>query len=139
MADRYIIPGETAEGALIFVPSEAIYAELHTSLVPLVSDATRRGVYIVSPTTLWAVLGTMRALLRDVRLRTEAGRIRKEVDKMLGDVGRLEDRTDSLRKHFGQVQKDVDQIEISVAAIKRGGQRIADLELDETPTPILPT
>jgi DNA anti-recombination protein RmuC len=74
-----------------------------------------------------------------VRLRTEAGRIRKEVDKMLGDVGRLEDRTDSLRKHFGQVQKDVDQIEISVAAIKRGGQRIADLELDETPTPILPT
>jgi DNA recombination protein RmuC len=139
VAERYIIPGETAEGALIFVPSEAIYAELHTSLVSLVSDATRRGVYIVSPTTLWAVLGTMRALLRDVRLRTEAGRIRKEVDKMLADVVRLEDRTDSLRKHFGQVQKDVDQIETSVGAIKRGGQRIADLELDDPPTPILPT
>jgi DNA recombination protein RmuC len=139
VADRYIIAGETAEGALIFVPSEAIYAELHTSLVSLVSDATRRGVYVVSPTTLWAVLGTMRALLRDVRLRTEAGRIRKEVDKMLADVVRLEDRTDSLRKHFGQVQKDVDQIETSVGAIKRGGQRIADLELDDPPTPILPT
>lgn len=139
VADRYIIPGETAEGALIFVPSEAIYAELHTSLVSLVSDATRRGVYIVSPTTLWAVLGTMRALLRDVRLRTEAGRIRKEVDRMLADVGRLEDRTDSLRKHFGQVQKDVEQIETSTNAIKRGGQRIADLELDDPPTPILPT
>lgn len=139
VAERYIIPGETAEGALIFVPSEAIYAELHTSLVSLVSDATRRGVYIVSPTTLWAVLGTMRALLRDVRLRTEAGRIRKEVDKMLADVVRLEDRTDSLRKHFGQVQKDVDQIETSVGAIKRGGQRIADLELDDPPTSILPT
>ncbi|NBQ74124.1 MAG: DNA recombination protein RmuC, partial [Acetobacteraceae bacterium] len=139
VAERYIIAGETAEGALIFVPSEAIYAELHTSLVPLVSEATRRGVYIVSPTTLWAVLGTMRALLRDVRLRTEAGRIRKEVDKVLADVGRLEDRTDSLRKHFGQVQKDMDLIETSVTAIKRGGQRIADLELDETPTPLLPT
>ena len=139
VADRYIIAGETAEGALIFVPSEAIYAELHTSLVSLVSDATRRGVYIVSPTTLWAVLGTMRALLRDVRLRTEAGRIRKEVDKMLADVGRLEDRTDSLRKHFGQVQKDVEQIETSTNAIKRGGQRIADLELEDPPTPILPT
>jgi DNA recombination protein RmuC len=139
VAERYIIPGETAEGALIFVPSEAIYAELHTSLVSLVSDATRRGVYIVSPTTLWAVLGTMRALLRDVRLRTEAGRIRKEVDKMLADVVRLEDRTDSLRKHFGQMQKDVDQVETSVGAIKRGGQRIADLELDDPPTPILPT
>jgi DNA recombination protein RmuC len=139
VADRYIIAGETAEGALIFVPSEAIYAELHTSLVSLVSDATRRGVYIVSPTTLWAVLGTMRALLRDVRLRTEAGRIRKEVDRMLADVGRLEDRTDSLRKHFGQVQKDVEQIETSTNAIKRGGQRIADLELEDPPTPILPT
>lgn len=139
VAERYIIPGETAEGALIFVPSEAIYAELHTSLVSLVSDATRRGVYIVSPTTLWAVLGTMRALLRDVRLRTEAGRIRKEVDKMLADVGRLEDRTDSLRKHFGQVQKDVEQIETSTNAIKRGGQRIADLELEDPATPILPT
>jgi DNA recombination protein RmuC len=139
VAERYIIPGETAEGALIFVPSEAIYAELHTSLVSLGSDATRRGVYIVSPTTLWAVLGTMRALLRDVRLRTEAGRIRKEVDKMLADVVRLEDRTDSLRKHFGQMQKDVDQVETSVGAIKRGGQRIADLELDDPPTSILPT
>ncbi|MCA3358193.1 MAG: DNA recombination protein RmuC [Roseomonas sp.] len=139
VAERYIIPGETAEGALIFVPSEAIYAELHTSLVSLVSDATRRGVYIVSPTTLWAVLGTMRALLRDVRLRTEAGRIRKEVDKMLADVGRLEDRTDSLRKHFGQVQKDMEQIETSTNAIKRGGQRIADLELEDPATPILPT
>ncbi|MFM7781335.1 MAG: DNA recombination protein RmuC, partial [Alphaproteobacteria bacterium] len=136
VADRYIIPGETAEGALIFVPSEAIYAELHTSLVSLVSDATRRGVYIVSPTTLWAVLGTMRALLRDVRLRTEAGRIRKEVDKMLADVGRLEDRSDSLRKHFKQVQQDMEQIETSTNAIKRGGQRIADLELEDPPTPI---
>jgi DNA recombination protein RmuC len=139
VADRYIIAGETAEGALIFVPSEAIYAELHTSLVSLVSDATRRGVYIVSPTTLWAVLGTMRALMRDVRLRTEAGRIRKEVDRMLADVGRLEERTDSLRKHFGQVQKDVEQIETSTNAIKRGGQRIADLELEDPPTPLLPT
>ena len=139
VAERYIIPGETAEGALIFVPSEAIYAELHTSLVSLVSDATRRGVYIVSPTTLWAVLGTMRALLRDVRLRTEAGRIRKEVDRMLADVGRLEDRTDSLRRHFKQVQQDMDQIETSTNAIKRGGQRIADLELEDPPTPILPT
>ena len=139
VAERYIIPGETAEGALIFVPSEAIYAELHTSLVSLVSDATRRGVYIVSPTTLWAVLGTMRALMRDVRLRTEAGRIRREVDRMLADVGRLEERTDGLRKHFIQAQKDIDQIEISAAAIKRGGQRIADLELDDPPTPILPT
>jgi DNA recombination protein RmuC len=139
VADRYIIAGETAEGALIFVPSEAIYAELHTSLVSLVSDATRLGVYIVSPTTLWAVLGTMRALMRDVRLRTEAGRIRKEVDRMLADVGRLEERTDSLRKHFGQVQKDVEQIETSTNAIKRGGQRIADLELEDPPTPLLPT
>jgi DNA anti-recombination protein RmuC len=61
------------------------------------------------------------------------------VDKMLADVGRLEERTDSLRRHFGQVQKDMDLIETSTNAIKRGGQRIADLELEDPPTPILPT
>ncbi|CAH0190557.1 DNA recombination protein RmuC [Roseomonas sp. CECT 9278] len=139
VAERYIIPGETADGALIFVPSEAIYAELHTSLVPVVSDATRRGVYIVSPTTLWAVLGTMRALLRDVRLRQEAGKIRRELDRLLADVGRLDDRTESLRRHFGQAQKDIDMIETSSAAIKRGGQRLADLEMDEPEPPkVLP-
>jgi DNA recombination protein RmuC len=139
VAERYVIPGETAEGALIFVPSEAIYAELHTTLVAVVSEATRRGVYIVSPTTLWAVLGTMRALLRDVRLRQEAGRIRRELDRLLADVGRLDERTESLRRHFGQAQKDIDMIETSSAAIKRGGQRLADLEMDEPePTKVLP-
>lgn len=139
VAERYVIPGETAEGALIFVPSEAIYAELHTSLVPVVSEATRRGVYIVSPTTLWAVLGTMRALLRDVRLRQEAGKIRRELDRLLADVGRLDDRVESLRRHFGQAEKDIGMIETSSAAIKRGGQRLADLEMDEAEPPkVLP-
>lgn len=139
VAERYVIPGETADGALIFVPSEAIYAELHTSLVAVVSDATRRGVYIVSPTTLWAVLGTMRALLRDVRLRQEAGKIRRELDRLLADVGRLDDRVDSLRKHFVQAEKDIGMIETSSAAIKRGGQRLADLEMDDRdPAQVLP-
>jgi DNA recombination protein RmuC len=139
VAERYVIPGETAEGALIFVPSEAIYAELHTTLVGVVSEATRRGVYIVSPTTLWAVLGTMRALLRDVRLRQEAGRIRRELDRLVADVGRLDERTESLRRHFGQAQKDIDMIETSSAAIKRGGQRLADLEMDDPDPPkVLP-
>jgi DNA recombination protein RmuC len=139
VAERYVIPGETAEGALIFVPSEAIYAELHTTLVSVVSEATRRGVYIVSPTTLWAVLGTMRALLRDVRLRQEAGKIRRELDRLLADVGRLDDRTESLRRHFGQAQKDIDMIEVSSAAIKRGGQRLLDLEMDDPEPPkVLP-
>jgi DNA recombination protein RmuC len=139
VAERYVIPGETAEGALIFVPSEAIYAELHTALVAVVSDATRRGVYIVSPTTLWAVLGTMRALLRDVRLRQEAGKIRRELDRLLADVGRLDERTESLRRHFSQAQKDIDMIEVSSAAIKRGGQRLLDLEMDDPEPPkVLP-
>jgi DNA recombination protein RmuC len=139
VAERYVIPGETAEGALIFVPSEAIYAELHTSLVAVVSEATRRGVYIVSPTTLWAVLGTMRALLRDVRLRQEAGRIRGELDRLLADLGRLDDRVESLRRHFGQAERDIGMIETSSAAIKRGGQRLADLEMDEpAPPKVLP-
>lgn len=139
VAERYVIPGETAEGALIFVPSEAIYAELHTSLVAVVSEATRRGVYIVSPTTLWAVLGTMRALLRDVRLRQEAGRIRQELDRLMADVGRLDDRVTSLRRHFVQAEKDIGMIETSSAAIKRGGQRLSELETDAVEPPkVLP-
>jgi DNA recombination protein RmuC len=105
----------------------------------VVSEATRRGIYIVSPTTLWAVLGTMRALLRDVRLRQEAGRIRRELDRLVADVGRLDERTESLRRHFGQAQKDIDMIETSSAAIKRGGQRLADLDMDDPEPPkVLP-
>ncbi|MFC7735551.1 DNA recombination protein RmuC [Roseomonas sp. GCM10028921] len=133
VAGKYICPGETAEGALIFVPSEAIYADLHAAHSPVVDAAARRGVYIVSPSTMWAVLGTMRALMQDVRMRAEAGQIKNQVAELMKDVGRLEDRVTKLRKHFLDMQNDVQQIEITTGKITRRGVAIEAVELTDIP------
>ena len=110
---KYIIVGETADSALMFLPSEAVYAELHASFRNVVEDAFRRKVWIVSPTTLWATLNTVRAVLRDVRLVEQAGIIQSELRAIVDDVGRLEQRTANLQRHFDQATDDVRQIRIS--------------------------
>ena len=133
VAGKYICPGETAEGALIFVPSEAIYADLHSVHPGVVEAAARRGVYIVSPSTLWAVLGTMRALMQDVRMRAEAGLIKQHVAALVQDVSRLDDRVSKLKKHFVDIQTDVSQIETSTAKIARRGTQIEAVELSDLP------
>ena len=133
VAGKYICPGETAEGALIFVPSEAIYADLHSVHPGVVEAASRRGIYIVSPSTLWAVLGTMRALMQDVRMRAEAGMIKHQVAALVQDVGRLDDRVGKLKKHFVDIQNDVAQIEISTGKIARRGAQIEAVELSDLP------
>ncbi|ONG54969.1 recombinase RmuC [Pseudoroseomonas deserti] len=131
IAKKYLIPGETAEGAILFVPSEAIFAELHTGFAAVVDEAQRRRVYIVSPTTLWAMLSAMRALMQDVRMRAQAGRIQEEVGKLVADVGRLSERVTRLKGHFAQAQDDIRQIDISSEKIFRTGARIEQVELDE--------
>ncbi len=131
IAGKYICPGETAEGALMFVPSEAICAALHAEHPALVAEAARRGVWIVSPNTLWAVLTTMRGLMRDLRLKAEAHRIRVEVDRLIGDLGRLDRRVGALRTHFAQMQQDVADIETTSQKIARRGLAIQLVELPE--------
>ena len=133
IAGKYICPGETAEGALLFVPSEAIYADLHAAHAPVVDRAARMGVYVVSPSTMWAVLGTMRALMQDVRMRAEAGQIKNQVAELMKDIGRLDDRVSKLRKHFVDIQTDVQQIEITTSKITRRGVSIEAVELTEAP------
>ncbi len=133
VAERYILPGETADGALIFVPSEAIFAELHASHPGVVAEAARRGVYIVSPSTLWAVLGTMRALLKDVRIRAEAGRIKAETSKLVAEVKRLDDRVKKLRSHFASAQEDLRDIEITTEKIVKAGARVDSLDVEDAP------
>ena len=130
VARKYICPGETAEGALIFLPSEALHADLHALFGTLVAEAGRRGVYIVSPGTLWAVLGAMRALMRDVRLRAEAQQLRREVSKLAEETGRLDRRVASLKRHFADMQVDVQQIEITAQKITAAGARIEAVEMD---------
>ncbi len=93
ISEKYIIEGETADGAILFLPSEAIYAELHANFSKLVNEGFDSRVWIVSPTTLMATLNTMRAILKDERLRRQTSRIRAELDLLYKDMLRLEGRT----------------------------------------------
>lgn len=129
--DRYIVPGETAEAALMFLPSEAIYAELHANHDELIQQSYRARVFIVSPTTLWATLNTVRAILKDVRMREQAHLIQAEVAKLLEDVKRLDERVDNLQKHFQQADKDIREIRISADKVTGRAGRIKDAELGD--------
>ena len=131
--DKYIISGETAESALMFLPSEAIYAELHANFTGLVEESYRARVWIVSPTTMMATLNTVRAVLKDVRMREQAGEIQKTVGLLLDDVRRLGDRVEKLKGHFSATEKDLRDVDISADRITRRGQRILDVDLGDEP------
>ena len=129
--DRYIVPGETAEAALMFLPSEAIYADLHANHDDLVQQSYRARVFIVSPTTLWATLNTVRAVLKDVQMREQASVIQVEVHKLLEDVERLDDRVGKLQTHFAQADEDIRKIRITTDKVTGRAGRIKDVELGE--------
>jgi len=131
IAEKYIIPGETAESALMFLPSEAVYAELHANLPSVVQDAFRRRVWIVSPTTLMATLNTVRAVLKDASMREQAHVIQAEVGRLLEDVTRLDDRVGKLDRHFTQASDDIRQIRISTDKVTKRGERIQEIELEQ--------
>jgi DNA recombination protein RmuC len=134
IAEKYIVPGETAESALMFLPSEAIYAELHANFPEVVEKSFRAKVWIVSPTTLMATLNTVRAVLKDARMREQAGVIQKEVRTLLDDIGRLDDRVAALDKHFGQAAEDIRQIRISTDKVVKRADRIEAVQLgDDSP------
>ena len=132
ISEKYIIEGETADGAILFLPSEAIYAELHANFSRLVNEGFESRVWIVSPTTLMATLNTMRAILKDERLRRQTTRIRAELDLLYKDMMRLEGRIINLDKHFNLASKDVDEIKISAKKASRRVINIERLEFDES-------
>jgi DNA recombination protein RmuC len=135
IASKYIVPGETAESALMFLPSEAVYAELHATFQDIVEKSHTARVYIVSPTTLMATLNTVRAVLKDARMREQAHLIQIEVGKLSNDVRLLGDRVGHLRTHFGLAEKDIKEIETSAQKITRTRERIEEVQLGESPTP----
>ena len=140
IAQKYIVPGETADSALLFLPSEAVYAELHASFPALVEEAFRAKVWIVSPTTLMATLTTVRAILKDVRMREQADVIQREVGLLLKDVERLDERAARLQQHFELAQKDMRELRISTDKVTRRGARIGEVQLEEggtEPAPLL--
>ncbi|MCB1334794.1 MAG: DNA recombination protein RmuC, partial [Roseivivax sp.] len=124
IAERYIIDGETADGALMFLPSEAVYAELHANFPEVVREGFNARVWIVSPTTCMATLNTMRAILKDARMREQAGAIRRELALLYSDVDRLGQRVENLDRHFGQAAKDISEIKISADKAGRRARRL---------------
>nr|WP_170613113.1 DNA recombination protein RmuC [uncultured Ruegeria sp.] len=131
ISEKYILDGETADGALMFVPSEAIYAELHARLPEVVREGFAARVWIVSPTTCMATLNTMRAILKDARMREQAGAIRRELGMLHKDVERLGDRVANLDRHFGQAAKDISDIKISAEKAGRRAQRLDNFDFEE--------
>ncbi|MBF9019544.1 DNA recombination protein RmuC [Rhodobacterales bacterium HKCCA1058] len=141
ISERYILEGETADGALMFLPSEAVYAELHANFPEIVREGFAARVWIVSPTTCMATLNTMRAVLKDARMREQAGAIRKQLGLLHRDVELVFERVNKLNNHFGQARKDIDDISI---AAERAGKRAIKLdnfdfeEIAPDPMPPLP-
>ncbi|MSO73104.1 MAG: DNA recombination protein RmuC [Rhodospirillaceae bacterium] len=130
IADKYIIPGETADSAIMFVPAESVFAELHDRFPGIVEEGFRRRVYIVSPTTLMATLNTVRAILKDARMREQAHIIQTEIGKLMEDVVRLDKRVGQLATHFDQTQKDVSEIRTSTTKIIKRGVAIENIQLE---------
>ena len=131
IAERYILEGETADGALMFLPSEAVYAELHANFPELVREGFAARVWIVSPTTCMATLNTMRAILKDARMREQAGAIRRELGLLFQDVERLAGRVENLDRHFGQAAKDISDIKISASKSGRRARRLDNFDFEE--------
>ena len=135
IAEKYIITGETAESAMLFLPSEAVYAEFHTNLRKSLEESFKHRVYPVSPTTLMATLNTVRAILRDVHMREQAAVIQAEVSKLMQDIHRLSDRVGNLDRHFDQARGDIDQIKTTTGKISSRSEKIYSIEVEDEPEP----
>lgn len=131
IAEKYIIPGTTAESAMMFIASESIFETLHREFPGAVDYAARRKVFIVSPSTLWATLNTIRAVLSDIKIKRVAGKIKKELELLLADLSRLSDRADNVQRHFAQTQKDVEELQTSISKITPRAEKIRELDFGE--------
>lgn len=138
IADRYFLPGETQDMALMFVPSESVYAELHEHFDDLVQKAFRSRVMLVSPSLLMLAIQVLQVIVKDSRMREQAELVRAEVTKLMADVERMRDRALNLQKHFAQSSDDVGLVLISAEKVMKRGAQIESLELDtpETKTPV---
>ena len=131
IAARYLIPGETQEIALMFVPSESVYAELYDGFDDVIQKAYRAQVVLVSPSLRMLAIQVMQQICKDARMREAAHEIRTEVGHLMGDVDRLRERVLKLQQHFGQANEDVAQILTSADKITKRGGRIEALEFQD--------
>jgi DNA recombination protein RmuC len=130
IASKYIIPGVTSDGAVMFLPAEAVFAEIHAHHRDLVEGAARKHVWIVSPTTMMAVLNTIRVVLKDVETRKQGHIIKDALGKLGQEFGRFQTRMDDLARHIGQAKDDVDKIQTTGQKITAHFAKIERVELD---------
>ncbi len=135
ISEKYLISGETHETAIMFVPSESVYADLYEKFEDVIQKAHRARVIIASPNVLMLLVQTLQAIFKDARMREQAGLIKVEVARLLEDVGRLKDRVGDLQKHFGLASGDLEKLGVSADKITRRAARIEDLDLTEAPVP----
>ncbi len=137
ISEKYLIPGETQELALMFVPSESVYIELHDGFDDIVQKAFRSNVVIVSPSLLMLAIHVIQQIQKDARMREAADKIHAEVGHLMDDIERLHERVLNLQKHFGHANEDVRQILISAEKVEKRATRIKDVEFDgeEPPEP----
>jgi DNA recombination protein RmuC len=131
IAAKYIVPGETSDGAVMFVPAEAVFAEIHAHHADLVDYALARRVWIVSPTTMMAVLNTARSVLKDVETRKQIHIIKDELGKLGKDFGRFDERMKKLAEHIRQANQDVTDIHVASKKISDRFYQIERVELDD--------
>jgi DNA recombination protein RmuC len=129
ISEKYILPGETSDGAILFIPAEAIFAEIHAHYPDLVEKAMQARVWMVSPTTLWATLNMARAVLKDAATREQVHIIQEHLTMLAKDFGRFEERMDNLARHIQQAGKDVDEVHKSARKISSRFQKIEQVEL----------
>lgn len=137
ISTKYIVPNLTSEGAVMFVPAEAVFAEIHAYHAEVVSYAMQKRVWIVSPTTLMAVLNTARAVLKDVETRRQIHVIKDALGKLAKDFARFDERMQRLATHIDQANRDVQEVQTSSKKISGQFARIEQAELDEEPTPAI--
>jgi DNA recombination protein RmuC len=133
IAEKYLLPGETQDMALMFVPSESVYAELHDGFDDVVQKAFRARVVIVSPSLLMIAIHVIQQIQKDARTREAASRIQVEVGYLVEDVRRMSERVVKLNQHFGQANEDMRQILISSQKVEQHGARIRDVEFTDEP------
>ncbi len=137
IANKYIIPGETSDGAVMFLPAEAVFAEIHARHRDLVEYAQNKCVWITSPTTLMAVLTTAQSVIRSVETRKQIHIIKDELNKLGVDFGRFQSRMDNLAHHIEQAKNDVDEVHVSSRKISERFARIERVELEPSEQPQL--
>lgn len=130
IASKYIIPGQTSDGAVMFIPAEAIFAEIHGHYPELVEEAQRARVWLASPTTMMAILTTARAVLKDADTRKQVHIIQEHLVVLSKDFDRFQQRMDKLATHIGQANKDVGEVQVSAKKITSRFTKIEQVELD---------